>query len=444
MRVVVSLLVLTALSGAVSAKAVAQAISSPSGEQASAAVVRPSALSLPAVSLPEQRETLERLTQQLLERSPWQERWSRQAALAAAETQAAQPLPQLSLTLDAQLRPGAQEQSARVGYTLPSWAQQEAHREAALARQEAQQAVILHEQLTQVLQLHRLAYEALAFQAQLQRLPQRIQALQQLERVAQQRAESGLISRLDALRLQGEAAQLEGNRTRLQTELLSTLVALQGLLGLPAPVQVEGNLDQPLPLPALAELQAQLEQQPSFRAQRSEQRAQQAVVQGLRGGRLAGTQLEAGLWRVADGTPGPLGMGVGLSVPLTSGLVRQKALALEQARLLGLESTQRQQLQQARAMLEGAQLQRSAEQVRVQWLFEVQLPRAQELLRLTQLSYEAGEQPLSTLIEAFHLVAATEQNGLEAQLALRHAELRLAEVAGSLPTRSSPSTQAEP
>lgn len=388
--------------------------------------------------LPAQSETLASLSRQLIERSPWAARWQKQEAQAAAEVQAALPIPQLSLSLDAQLRPGAQEQSARVGYTLPSPRQQQAQLLTAQARQTEQQALVSQEKLEQLLRLHRLGYQALALQVQLNRLPERIDVLERLEQVAQQRADAGLISHLDALRLQGEAAQLKGQQARTQAELLTVLVSIQGLLGLQSPVRLEGSLVEPLPLPTPELLQQQLLQHPQLRAHQAEQQAQQARVQGLTVGGLPeallqGAQVEAGLWRVADGTSGPLGLGLAFSMPLTSSRIRQQQQGVEQARLEGLEVEQAHVLQQAQVLLTGAQLQRAAEQDRVKWLSDVQVPRVQTLLRLTRLAYEAGEQPLSTVMEALQLVEATEQQRLEATHALRQAELAVAEAAGFIP-----------
>ncbi|MBC6609218.1 CusA/CzcA family heavy metal efflux RND transporter [Hymenobacter sp. BT188] len=228
-------------------------------------------------------------------------------------------------------------------------------------------------------------------------------------RAANLRFKTGEVNRLEpanALIQQGETQNL---LAQVQADLVVAQRQLQALLQAPQPVAVADSTLQRLAAPVASPDSAQLTATPqalALRQQLAERRAETRVerAQGLPQVNVGYTnQTLRGTYEV-DGRPQTYGTGdrfqsvqAGVAIPLLRGAQKARVQAAQLQEQVATAQYQRYQAEAA-AQLDELRVRLQEQQRRVQFYEQTGLPQATTIVRLSQLSYKAGETTYSELL----------------------------------------------
>lgn len=269
----------------------------------------------------------------------------------------------------------------------------------------------------------------------------RVEALQQWQQriglahgTAQKLARAGEVSGYDRRRLQQELHTATSQRDQATADLLLAQHRLAGLTGSENAITLSaiGEL-LPAETPPVQGLQARLPQRPDLQALAAQSRAM--ALEGRAAGRQWLPEVTVGVGQKSIETPTGSGDGLALSVSVpvpvfNHGGARQSRLDAESA-ALSAEYTLR--LGEAQAQLQGQwqqldKLRQAALQFRQQ-----ALQNAQDLSRIADLAYRAGEVGVLELLDAYRTELATVQESLDLERRAQQARIDLDALVGTAP-----------
>lgn len=394
----------------------------------------------PALSPPTPQTdwTLTALQLELLKTSP--EGRARQARLQLAERKAQEPrlFSDPTISLQHQQVPGtssqaASEQTLEVSLPLPingKRMQQKHLAQQALQVAKAEEQQTLAEHLSALSQAY---FELLYLTEASQLLAARLEALAELERIAQKREALGQLSGLDRLRLLNQGAVMRGEVARLQGATARAQGKLQALLGFAQPLRLTGTLRTPLALPSLETLLAHAQSEGALRPVQARVLLAEQQRTAARRSLLPDPVVSAGLWHVSDATQSALGFTAGLSIPLPVSGHAQARIAVADAEAQAVIAEAESVSIRVRADLSAAHLAMEAARLRADAFEGTEVNNAARALKLATLAYHAGTLDLTTWMETLHTAEALEAQTLEAFWQARMAEVDVQTLAGYWP-----------
>jgi cobalt-zinc-cadmium efflux system outer membrane protein len=279
----------------------------------------------------------------------------------------------------------------------------------------------------------RLAFtDLLAAQSRERELEQSRDRLRGLVQVLARREEEGESAGFDRLRAEREVIELDTARATAAAERSRAEAALASFFAAPVDQRVEAMPAPrpPVPLPPAAELMAQAERsRPDFLALQQDLAGASLAEEAAARRRVPEPELVAGT-KSSNAAGGDVGsiLGVHVTLPLFDRAAPERAAA--QARAVQARAEREALRQTTRAQI--AAWRAAAEERRsIAARYKAAVAGgADELERIAQVSYEAGERGILELLDAYRTASAAHLRQADLDAAARQAEIELEFVSG--------------
>jgi cobalt-zinc-cadmium efflux system outer membrane protein len=281
----------------------------------------------------------------------------------------------------------------------------------------------------------RTAFAELLFrQRRAEALQQWQQRIGQASSTVQKLARAGEVSGYDRRRLQQELHTATSQRDQAAADLLLAQHRLAGLTESENAVILAATGELlPAETPAMQGLQARLAQRPDLQALAAQSRA--VALEGRAAGRQWLPEITVGVGQrsIEAPTGGGEGLAISVSVPVpvfNHGGARQSRLEAEAA---ALDADYTLRLGEAQAQLQGQWQQLEKLRQAALHFRQQALQNAQDLSRIADLAYRAGEIGVLELLDAYRTELATVQESLDLERRARQARIDLDALVGTAP-----------
>ncbi len=326
--------------------------------------------------------------------------------------------------------PDTLDQSWMLGQTFDVSGRRGLHREAASHRVAAVTAGNASRRLEMAAEISRSFHAALFRQESIRATETWAQRFAHVEGMVGKLARAGEASGYDRRRLERERQTAEARLAAERAERERIVARLAALTGLPAVLEVSGELLPP-PLPSDGTALARLDQRPDLQALSRRVEADELAGRAAQRGNIPDVTVGIGPMRVDNGLTRENGVALSLSVPLPV-FDRQQA-GRQRAAALALQARAEYRLARSRAEGELHGLHRQAEGLRAAAADyrSRALVTSPELLRIAEAAYQGGESSLLELLDAYRGALEAETTTLELEQRAREARIEYDLLTGS-------------
>ncbi len=326
--------------------------------------------------------------------------------------------------------PDTVEQGWMLAQTFDVSGRRGLHREAASRRVAAVTASNASRRLEMAAEISRSFHAALFCQESIRATETWAQRYTHVEGIVGKLARAGEASGYDRRRLERERQTVEARLAVERAERERIVARLAALTGLPAVLEVSGEL-LPLPLPPDGTALARLDQRPDLQALSRRAEAVELEGRAAQRGGIPDVTVGIGPRLVDNGLTRENGVVLSLSVPLLV-FDRQQA-GRQRAAALALQARAEYRLARSHAEGELRGLYRQAEGLRAaaaEYRSRA-LAASPELLRIAEAAYQGGESSLLELLDAYRGALEAETTALELEQRAREARIEYDLLTGS-------------